>query len=190
MHKDLLTAILVKLEWVNAHSFCYKVAKMISKHDIEQLIKPHLQKDHIHLCGTRVSGRAGKPLIQLFVDWEENYISVAECAAVSRQVQDLLDMQEWIPGDYQLVVSSPGIDWPMSELWQFRKNIGRKIRNSGPERILEGKLVNVLDDGRIYLEIGEDTNEYTTTELSGAKVVIEIFDRSGAKRKRNETRSR
>ncbi len=152
---------------------------MISVDNIESVIRPFLEKNLIHLCEIKVSGRAGRPLIQLFLDWEVGSITIDACAGISRQVQDLLDIQDWIPGNYRLIVSSPGIDYPLREIWQFRKNIDRFIERRQeclrhPDDILRGRVKEVGDDGSIKLEVAGDIREYTLKQLSGAKVVIEI----------------
>ena len=164
---------------------------MISTDDIERVVRPFLEKDLVHLCEIKVSGRAGKPLIQLFLDWEVGNITIDACVGISRRVQDLLDMQDWVPGNYRLIVSSPGIDYPLREMWQFRKNIGRFIEHRkeclhNPDEILRGRVSEVGDDGIIKLEVAGDIREYTLKQLSGAKVVIEITNK-GRKNKQGYT---
>ncbi|NQT33843.1 hypothetical protein HQ587_01530 [bacterium] len=164
---------------------------MISADNIERVVRPFLEKDLVHLCEIKVSGRAGKPLIQLFLDLEIGNITIDACTGISRQVQDLLDMQDWIPGNYQLIVSSPGIDFPLREIWQFRKNIGRFIEHRQeclpqPDGILRGRVKEIEDNGSIRLEVDGDIREYTLKQLSGAKVVIEI-PHKGSKNKRGYT---
>ena len=147
---------------------------MVTKNKIEQLVRPWLDDDHIQLCEIKISGRSGNQLIQLFVDWEDKNISISECVRISRHLQDLLDMQNWTPDNYRLVVSSPGLDWPLKELWQFRKNISHLIHHSNDERTIEGRILDVTDDGNLILETKDSKAEYTIEELSGAKVVVEL----------------
>jgi ribosome maturation factor RimP len=148
---------------------------MISKNKLEQLVIPWLENDRIKFCEAKVSRRSGNQLIQLFVDLEEEYISIGECARISRRLQDLIDMQDWSSSvNYRLVVSSPGLDWPLKELWQFRKNISHLIRHCNTERTLEGRLLSVTDDGIILLDMKDKKVEYTIEELNGAKVVAEL----------------
>ena len=160
---------------------------MLSSQDIRELALPFLEKEKTHLCDVKVSGRAGKPLIQLFIDWEENNITVDACAKISREIQDLIDMQDGSPADYQLIVSSPGIDCPLQQLWQFRKNIGRLIRWNDAEGTVEGRLIEVEEDGIIRLDVKGNIREFSSDQLTGARVVIEISGRNKTKRKHDET---
>ncbi|MCF7810776.1 hypothetical protein K9N50_07275 [bacterium] len=147
---------------------------MISKNKFEQLVIPWLENDRIKFCESKVSGRSGNQLIQLFVDLEEEYITIDECASISRRLQDLIDMQDWAPENYRLVVSSPGLNWPLKELWQFRKNIIRLIRHSNTERTIEGRILSATNDGKIILEIKGRKVEFIIEELNGARVVAEL----------------
>lgn len=159
---------------------------MLSSHDIEKLIEPYLEKEKTKLCDVKVSGHAGKPLIQLFLDWEEKNITIEACAKISRYIQDLIDMQDWALTNYQLIVSSPGIDSPLNQLWQFRKNIGRIIRYESSDDSFEGRLVGVGEDGILKLEMNGDIKEFDSDLLCGAKVVVEIPRKNKTKRNRNE----
>ena len=163
---------------------------MVSSRDIERLVKPHLDVQRIHLFDVKVSGRAGRPLIQLFVDLESESITIEECARISREVQDLLDIQEWMPGDYRLIVSSPGIGYPLREIWQFRKNIGRTIQAIHGDNIITGKLTAVYDDGRLVLETDEQNITFDYKNQISAKVVVEKPGKPKFKRKGNEARNR
>jgi len=163
---------------------------IITAEQIEDLIQPVLQQEAARLCGVRISGRASRPHIQIFVDWEEDWITIDACAKITRALLDLFDMQERFALDYRLEVSSPGLDWPLSEVWQFRKNIGRVIGVRNTEGEFEAKLLDVTADGTITVEIAGETKQMSVPELTGAKLVL--FPKSSTKsgRKRNEARSR
>ena len=51
-------------------------------------------------------------LLRVYID-KENGIGVEDCAKVSRELSDLLDVKVDIPGKYSLEVSSPGIFRPL-----------------------------------------------------------------------------
>jgi len=163
---------------------------MISKYEIDKLVRSYLDVQRIHLMDVKVSGRAGRPLIQLFIDLEEEHITIDECARISREIQDLLDIQDWTPADYRLIVSSPGIGYPLKESWQFRKNIGRTIQVKDGENIMTGELISLLDSGIIEIETNGKTKSYNMNELSYAKVVVEKPKKPNMRQKRNETRNR
>jgi len=151
---------------------------------------PLMESHGVKLCGVKVSGRASRPLIQIFADWEEGGITIDACAKLTRALLDLFDMEERFVKDYRLEVSSPGIDWPLREAWQFRKNIGRVIMLRTAESEFQGKILDVTAEGLVKLEISGETTELTVASLSGAKVVLSPKPSQKSGWKRNEARSR
>ena len=76
--------------------------------------------------------------INIEIDKHVGGVSVKDCMAVSRNVEHNLDREE---ADFELHVSSAGIDRPLRVLAQYIKNIGRGVEllmNDGTE--LEGVL--------------------------------------------------
>lgn len=62
--------------------------------------------------------------IKIEIDKHEGGVSVSDCMAVSRNVEHNLDREEQ---DFELHVSSAGIDRPLRVLPQYIKNIGRTV---------------------------------------------------------------
>ncbi len=82
-------------------------------------------------------------LIQVELDKREGSVSIDDCVRVSRNVEHNLDREE---ADFELQVSSAGLDKPLRVTAQYVKNIGRnvkvKLQESGS---LEGELVAAND---------------------------------------------
>ena len=76
--------------------------------------------------------------INIEIDKHVGGVSVKDCMAVSRNVEHNLDREE---ADFELHVSSAGIDRPLRVLAQYVKNVGRTvevIKNDGAQ--IEGIL--------------------------------------------------
>jgi ribosome maturation factor RimP len=87
----------------------------------------------------------------VLVDGDQG-IAIGDCAAISRHVGFHLEEENVIENAYNLEVSSPGIDTPLSLKRQYNKNIGRQVSiklNDGTKR--EGKL-KAIDDGTVLIE--------------------------------------
>lgn len=97
-------------------------------------------------------------LLSVLVDGD-NGVSIEDCAMISRHVGFHLEEENVMDRAYKLEVSSPGIDWPLTERRQYLKNMGRKLQihlldDDGVELIKEGELLEVQDNGvRIAAEI-------------------------------------
>jgi len=82
----------------------------------------------------------------------DNGIGIAECVQISRYVGFKLEEEDVIKTAYNLEVSSPGIDTPLTMPRQYTKNIGRNLAikmEDGSKR--EGKL-NSLTEATILIE--------------------------------------
>ncbi len=88
-------------------------------------------------------------------------ITIDDCERVSRQVGELLDVEEAINGEYTLEVSSPGLDRELFHPEQYARVIGEKldVRLSYPfegRKKFVGHLVGVEDNEAIIQINGEE----------------------------------
>jgi ribosome maturation factor RimP len=81
-------------------------------------------------------------------------IGIADCAAISRFVGFKLEEDNVIEEAYNLEVSSPGIDTPLTLIRQYSKNIGRELSIKMTDGTLrEGKLLSVEEDSIVINEL-------------------------------------
>jgi ribosome maturation factor RimP len=67
--------------------------------------------------------------LQIMIDSRENTgITLENCSEVSKEMSVLLDIENLIPQNYVLEVSSPGIDRPLVKLDDFKKYRGQRIK--------------------------------------------------------------
>ena len=80
-------------------------------------------------------------------------IGIADCAAISRYVGFKLEEENVLETAYNLEVSSPGVETPLTLMRQYTKNIGRELGlkiEDGTKR--EGKLTGLTEDAIIIEE--------------------------------------
>lgn len=118
---------------------------MIDKQRIEDLVKEKIEGTDIFLVNITVSA---SNKIAVLVD-SINGLPISECVQISRHIESNLDREV---EDYELEVSSPGLDKPLKVKEQYVKNIDRELKINTGEKELKGKLKQVLDD-KIVLEI-------------------------------------
>jgi ribosome maturation factor RimP len=109
----------------------------------------------------RREGRA--MVLRLFID-REGGVSLDDCADVSRELSAVLDVEEVIPGAFNLEVSSPGLNRPLRKPEDFTRYNGRlvKIRTSEPlpddagnrRKTFLGDLLG-LEQGMVRLKLRE-----------------------------------
>ena len=111
-----------------------KKVKQLVEEKIAEINRPDLFIVDIKMHGNKLN---------VLVDGD-NGIGIAECAQISRYVGFKLEEENTIETAYNLEVSSPGIDFPLSSQRQYNKNIGRDLAikmADGTKK--EGKLIAV-----------------------------------------------
>lgn len=81
---------------------------------------------NLHLIDVEIKGDRNKPLYIIFADTEKG-ITLGECTQLSRAIQDEVDFSDDFPEKYQLDVSSPGLEKPLIEDFQYTKTLGKDI---------------------------------------------------------------
>jgi len=114
---------------------------MIEKHKIQGLVEEFIKGTGLFLVTVKVSN-ANR--ITVLADKNEG-ITIDECAAIHRHIENGLDRDR---EDFELQVSSPGLDMPFGVIEQYIKNEGKKVEvidNEGSK--FTGKLKNVTNGG-------------------------------------------
>jgi ribosome maturation factor RimP len=110
-------------------------------------------------------------------------VSVNDCVSVSRNIEHNLDREKQ---DFELHVSSAGLDKPIRHVNQYSKNVGRSFKvvmNDGEK--YEGELMKLTDSGIVIKQISlqksvekrrkiqvEEILELPFTEIKESKIVI------------------
>lgn len=86
----------------------------------------------------------------------DDSVSVEDCAAVSRDLSAVLDVEDIVPTAYTLEVSSPGLDRPLRTVDDYRRFAGRRAKVVMREAVdgqtfFKGRLGGV-DDGRVVID--------------------------------------
>jgi len=141
------------------------------------LLRPVIDNLGYELVGVEYIPQGSYSLLRIYID-SENGITITDCERVSHQVSGLLDVEDVIHGQYNLEVSSPGLDRPLFNEEHFRRFIGElvKVRLSVP---LEGRrkftgIIRGLDNGIVELEVDSETIEMPFQNIEKANLVPDI----------------
>ncbi len=117
------------------------------KHVILDLVEKHLPDEEHFIVEVKIDRVADKTKILILVDADQG-MTIAACASLSRALSGELETNELLEEAYTLEVSSPGLDYPLTEKRQYLKNIGRTLKVfllTGEE--VSGKLKEVEEQG-------------------------------------------
>jgi ribosome maturation factor RimP len=113
-------------------------------------------------------------LVRLYIDSEAG-IKLEDCAAVSRQVRALLDVEDPISGDYNLEVSSPGMNRRLVKPQHFERFAGENVKVK-LKRLYEGRrnfkarLIG-YEEPNVVLREGKTQIVVPLQEIDTARVV-------------------
>lgn len=125
---------------------------------LEAALEALLAEDGFELVRLdRATGRGAR--LALFVDraGAPGTITLDDCAEVSRRVSRWLDVEDPFRGSYRLLVSSPGVDRPLTKLAHCAQFVGRQVQirhrlPTGQRQTVEGQLVG-LEGETLTLEV-------------------------------------
>ncbi|MFW7378043.1 MAG: ribosome maturation factor RimP [Oligoflexus sp.] len=143
--------------------------------DIIALIEPHV-RDLGFEC-LEIEWDLEEKAARVFIDGP-NGIVMDDCLKVNRVLIDLSALDQLLPNDFRLEVSSPGIERPLRTKEHFQKVIGEKINvqlteASGDRQQAIGKLVEVKDDGLISMELPSASWQFPLDLLQRANLVYD-----------------
>lgn len=116
---------------------------MISKKKVKQLINERIEEldNGLFIVDLYISANNQ---IHVLLDKYEGSVSVDDCIRVSRNVEHNLDREEQ---DFELSVSSAGLDKPFRVFAQYKKNIGRDVKVKRKEGgKIEGTLIEATEE--------------------------------------------
>ena len=114
---------------------------MIEKQNIQEIVEEFIKGTGLFLVAVKVSS---SNRITVLADKNEG-INIDECAALHKHIENSIDRDK---EDFELQVSSPGLDLPFGVIEQYYKNEGKKVEvidNEGSKSA--GKLKNVNTGG-------------------------------------------
>lgn len=143
--------------------------------DLENLISPLIISLGYELWGIEYFAHAKDTVLRILIDSPQG-IMLQDCERVSREISALLDVEDPIPGFYNLEISSPGIPRPLFKPSHYKRYAGLqvKVKLRTPitgRRHLQGFIVSADEDG-VLLEIDHEQIMVQYLQILKASVSI------------------
>ena len=142
--------------------------------ELATLLEPTVERLGYELADleVRLGGRNG--LVRVFIDRPDG-IGLDDCEKVSLAVSALLDVEDPLPGNYSLEVSSPGLDRKLTKVEHFHRFTGETVKVSlrfpkEGRRRFRGKLLSV-DDENIVVEVDGESHSLALSMIDTARLV-------------------
>lgn len=146
----------------------------MNKSKLAELLKPVVESLGYIFWSCEYLSQGKHSVLRIYIDKEEG-IEMEDCAIVSRQISQLLDVEDPIQSNYSLEVSSPGLDRPMSELWHFEAYVGAQIavklyQAINKKRAFKG-VIEKVENTVIQLRLGEDVLDIPLDVINKANLI-------------------
>jgi len=135
------------------------------KAQLTQLVEENLPSNDHFLVDIILKGSAQQMKVIVLLDGDSG-VSISDCARVSRAMAASLEENDPFPGQYNLEVSSAGLDHPLNQRRQYLSRLGKglSLKLTGGEE-LEGKLLAVKED-EIVIDKVIKVKKKKTTEVT------------------------
>jgi ribosome maturation factor RimP len=139
-----------------------------------ELAEPLCLSEGMELIHVEFQRESGGRILRLYID-KPGSVTVDDCATVSSQLGDILDIKLDTEFPYTLEVSSPGVDRPLSKFSDYKKFTGNpaKIKTAYPingQKNFKGILRGVLDEN-ITLQTDTETVVIPFRDIIKARLV-------------------
>ena len=161
-------------------------AEVEVREEVHRLAQPLCEDEGYELVSVELVFQGRRMIIRVLLD-KPGGITVGDCARFSRRLAECLDMNQIVAGSYQLEVSSPGIERPLTTLDAIARFAGQQASIALREprdtrRNWEGVLLGP-NEGRAGLRT-EDGQEhwFEWAEVRSARLIVDPWaaSRKGA----------
>ena len=138
---------------------------------IEAMAERAAEPGGFEVVQVELKGSGRNHLLRVYIDKPEG-VTHADCERVSRELSELLDGADPIPGAYDLEVSSPGVERPLVKWRDWERFIGKKVKVVLKEPVPAGETMTRHPEGAVArAEAGS-----ITLELAGGALIAFPFE--------------
>lgn len=141
---------------------------------VVSVVEPVVTGLGYELVGAEFGQAENGQTLRVYIDKPEGIV-MDDCAAVSRQLNAVLDVEDTIKSAYLLEVSSPGVDRPLFTEAHFSAQIGEQIRVRMADAVdgrrnFKGQLVAV-ENAHAVVEVDGIDYQLPVTDVEQAHLI-------------------
>ncbi|HRS51557.1 MAG TPA: hypothetical protein P5067_11330 [Candidatus Marinimicrobia bacterium] len=146
-----------------------------TKNAARAIVDKIVERFDAYIVDFKVNRQGYRTFVKVLITTDRG-IALDQIAEISRAVRDDVAFNELFPDNFQLEVSSPGIDFPLRNFRDFHRNLGREMNvfhhNENLKSPLKGKLESV-DEDQLVIANAKGTHTLKMGEIDFAKVIIQ-----------------
>ena len=143
----------------------------------EELITPILDRMNFELVDVEYVKEGGTWYLRAYID-KEGGITVNDCEAVAREMNEILDREDFVEDSYVFEVSSPGLGRPLKKEKDYIRSMGKEVeirtyRAINREKEFYG-ILSAYDENTVTIKTEDGTE--MTFEKSEIALIRLAFD--------------
>ena len=143
----------------------------------EELITPILDRMNFELVDVEYVKEGGTWYLRAYID-KEGGITVNDCEAVAREMNEILDREDFVEDSYVFEVSSPGLGRPLKKEKDYIRSMGKEVeirtyRAINREKEFYG-ILSAYDENTVPIKTEDGTE--MTFEKSDIALIRLAFD--------------
>ena len=143
----------------------------------EELITPILDRMNFELVDVEYVKEGGTWYLRAYID-KEGGITVNDCEAVAREMNEILDKEDFVEDYYVFEVSSPGLGRPLKKEKDYVRSMGKEVeirtyRAINREKEFYG-ILSAYDENTVTIKTEDETE--MTFEKSDIALIRLAFD--------------
>ena len=143
----------------------------------EELITPILDRMNFELVEVEYVKEGGTWYLRAYID-KEGGITVNDCEAVAREMNEILDREDFVEDSYVFEVSSPGLGRPLKKEKDYIRSMGKEVeirtyRAINREKEFYG-ILSAYDENTVTIKTEDGTE--MTFEKSDIALIRLAFD--------------
>lgn len=143
----------------------------------EELIAPILERFHFELVDVEYVKEGGTWYLRCYID-KEGGITSNDCADVSREMNELLDREDYVDESYIFEVSSPGLLRPLKKEKDYIRSMGKELEIRTYRAINKKKefygILKAYDENTVTIE--DEDGEELLFEKANIALIRLAFD--------------
>jgi len=145
---------------------------------VASLAEPVVQEAGCELVEVQFQRESRGWILRLIIDNDKG-VTLDDCVRVSREVGNLLEIEDVIDQAYNLEVSSPGLDRPLRGPEDFKRFQGRQAKvvtkeSIDRQHVFIGRIESVENNDVIALKTEHGTVRIPYSQVSKARLEIEL----------------
>ena len=144
---------------------------------VEAFARPIVEAQGCSLWDVEYVREGSDYILRLCID-KEGGVDIADCEAISRAVDPILDERDPIPGSYQFEVCSAGLERALKRPGDFQRFLGSPVTvklyrpHNGLKEI--PAILRGYEDGKVTVEAGKETITFEKSQVALVRLRVEF----------------